>query len=163
MKLLLIILSSLVFFSCKPSEKTTKSSAELVKQEAIAVAELNSGNNGAFLTRENKVIRNEAELKAVWDDAFKNSSKKGPLPEVDFTKNIVVLVALGERNSGGYHINFKSASLKGDNLAVVVEETSPGATCMLTTAMTYSYQIVQLNCQAKNVTFTSEEKVMNCD
>jgi hypothetical protein len=150
-------------FSCKPSEATSKTKKEAVAHEPLVVVVLNNGHNGGFIEKENRIITSEEELKSVWNQAFKNYSKKEPLPEVDFSKNIVVLVALGERNAGGYSIKVKNAVPTKAGILVTVEETSPGKTCMLTTAMTYPYQIVQLNTTNKKITFSANAIVAECD
>jgi len=58
-------------------------------------------------------------------------------PDVDFDVEIALLVAAGERPTGGHTVTIEAARLIGDTLHVDTVERSPGRGCMVTQAITY--------------------------
>src|SRR5437764_12715579 len=53
------------------------------------------------------VLRDEAALANAWR-TLNNGVPGNPAPTVDFSKKMVVLLALGQRNTGGYAVRFDS-------------------------------------------------------
>ena len=160
MKYTLSILSLILLLSCKTSKETT---FDVATNEPILVVELHSGNNGRFEAKEQKVITTKEGLTDVWTKAYGNYLKKDPVPEVDFSKNVVLLVAMGEKNAGGYTIKINKVVGSKLNTVVSILETNPGKNCNLTTAMTYPFQIVQIEKQAKEIVFNTTTKIIECD
>ncbi|MBL4594663.1 MAG: protease complex subunit PrcB family protein [Flavobacteriales bacterium] len=156
-----LLLSAILFLiSCKSNEATTPVETA---PKSISFNQLNAGTNGRFEANEYQVISNEQEFKKVWDLAFANFMDKEPFPSVSFETQLVLLVAMGERNSGGYNISIKSIDETKTNVVVTVEESKPGSTCITTTVMAYPYQIVTIDKSKKEVTFKKTEKVIECE
>ena len=160
MKNIFIFISILGLLSCKPSQSTTSSVAE---KTIFTPIELQSGDNGGFKTKTNLVISTQKEFLKIWGQAFVNYMNKETAPEVDFEKNIILLVALGEKTSGGHTIKVNSVTESKDNTVVKVLEISPGKGCMTAEVITYPYQIVQIEKPNKNIQFSAIEKVIDCD
>ena len=70
-----------------------------------------------------------AELNATVDPAPE-------APAVDFGAHRVLVLTMGSRPTGGYSIDVESLTVDDGTLVVTVRETEPGATCMLTQAVT---------------------------
>ncbi len=157
----LIILFVTVFFSCKSSETATQTEAGS-KSQSIAFSELNSGTNGGFNEKVNQVITDQNTYNEVWAAAFSKFANPQKPNRIDFEKNMVLLVAMGERTSGGYTIKIKSIDDIGENIKVTIKEEKPGTSCMTTSVMTYPYQIVELPKQTKKIMFDTVEKVVEC-
>ena len=117
MKNIFIFISILGLLSCKPSQSTTSSVAE---KTIFTPIELQSGDNGGFKTKTNLVISTQKEFLKIWGQAFVNYMNKETAPEVDFEKNIILLVALGEKTSGGHTIKVNSVTESKDNTVVKV-------------------------------------------
>jgi hypothetical protein len=64
------------------------------------------------------------------------------LPEVDFARNSVVVVAAGQQRSGGFGIEVERVSQKGGDLTIRVVETSPGRNCVTTSELTQPVDVV---------------------
>lgn len=160
MKNIFILISILGLLSCKPSESTTSSVAE---KTVFTPIEIQSGDNGGYKTKTNLVISTQKEFLKIWEQAFANYMNKESAPEVDFKKNIILLVALGEKTSGGYTIKVNSVIESEDNTIVNILNTSPGKGCMTTEALTYPYQIVQIEKPNNTVKFSEMEKVIDCE
>lgn len=160
MKSLIIIVLACLLASCKTGETATNKTAA---QATILAIELNSGVNGGFTEKLNQVITTQETFNKAWEKAYANYMKKPRVPEVDFTKNVVLLVALGEQRSGGYGIKVDKVVSTKSNTTVTIMETKPGKNCNLTTALTYPYQFVQIEKTGKSITFISVEKIIDCD
>lgn len=75
---------------------------------------------------------NQADFKAGWDKLYAGESAPA-LPNVDFTKNSVVLFALGEHKTGGYKARVLHAEAAGAGFVLGFEVTIPGIGCHSTT------------------------------
>ncbi len=150
-------------FSCKTCQPTQKSEGESINNLTVIFNELNSGNNGGFNEKNNKVITNQTELDAIWATAFANYMVKETAPTVDFNTNMLILVALGEQNNGGSEIKVEKITETKTELIVSILETKAGKGCVTTDMMTYPYQIIQLKKSTKKTNFNTLEKVIDCD
>jgi hypothetical protein len=83
------------------------------------------------------VIRDPATWSQFWSELG-----AGVRPEVDFSRDLVIAVASGERVSGGYDIQVWSVGRAGGELRIEVLETSPGAGCLTTAALTQPVDVV---------------------
>jgi hypothetical protein len=64
------------------------------------------------------------------------------MPEVDFTKEMVILVTLGRKNTGGYSIQVTKVESIGDKLRITVARTSPPPGAMAILALTAPFEAV---------------------
>ena len=160
MKKLLIILTSLItLYACS---KANKSMVKYTSKAGILI-ELHSGNNGDFKEETTQVISNNTEFEQVWKQAYANFMIKDEMPEVDFEKNVVLLVAMGEKTSGGHTIKITHLTEVNNNSIANVIATSPGKGCMTTESITYPFQIVQIEKTNKPIEFKVEKKVIDCE
>ena len=109
------------------------------------------------------VIRDGASWQAAWAQTHANMSPVPPLPAVDFSTDMIVLVAMGWRPSGGYQILVEGASeLGADGAVVAVSSTSPGVRCFVTAALTEPVDIVRMPRRDGEIRFTERSGVTNC-
>lgn len=143
----------------------SKANKNLVKASSknSIIIELHSGNNGGFKEETTQVITTQDAFAKVWKQAFANYMRKEEMPEVDFNKNTIILVALGEKTSGGYTIKTTNTTVTNNSTIVNVISTSPGKGCMTTEAITYPYQIVQIDKFDNPIKFNITEKVIDCE
>jgi hypothetical protein len=89
-------------------------------------------------------------------DALYKELRLGTPPDVDFTKNNVVAIFMGQKNTGGYSISVKSITVDDNNTVTVkVRETRPDGG-MVTTALTSPYCIAVIP-KSKEVIVEFEE------
>jgi hypothetical protein len=87
----------------------------------------------------------------------------GDRPDVDFTKNVVVAVAAGERPTGGYEIAVDRVLQANGELTVEVVETAPGPNCVSTGSPTQPVDLVVLpSLAAKSWSFVDRKEVRGC-
>ena len=95
--------------------------------------------------------------------AFWSELGMGQRPAVDFTKDIVVAVAAGQRPSGGYEIQVRRVTRQAGELTVEVLETAPGPNCMTSAALTQPVDVVVLQgVSVQSWSFLEQQEVRGC-
>jgi hypothetical protein len=116
---------------------------------------LDKGFSSGIRERKFVVAKTEQEWQDLWRaHGAKVSPPKEP-PSVDFEKEMVVAVFLGERHSGGYRIEIVriEEDLQNRQLTVGWRETKPPPGAMTIQALTQPYQIVKLKTSEFPVAF----------
>lgn len=90
----------------------------------------------AFTQRERLVITNTEDWADAWVRFHGAVEPLPAVPAVDFSQRMVVLAAMGQRNTGGFVITVEGVYRDDDRLLVEVLETSPGPSCFTTAALT---------------------------
>lgn len=119
------------------------------------------GASGGYRERAALVIRTEEQWQALWDRHAATILPKPRPPKVDFTKEMVIAVFLGEQPTGGFSVTITQVEQRVDALRVVVEETAPPPDAMVTQAFSSPYHLVRLKTTDLPIDFefrTSREK-----
>lgn len=112
--------------------------------------------------RERLVIRRPGEWGAAWQRITAASFPARPLPPVDFSRELVVLAAMGERPTGGYSITIDGVFEARGRLYVQVRETSPGRNCIVTEALTQPIDAVRVPRHDGTVAFVERAETRSC-
>ena len=115
-----------------------------------------------YLSETRAVIDNAADLAAAWSRALALQADPPAPPDVDFTHDRVLLVALGERATGGYGIEVARADRVGSDVVVEVLSTSPGRGCVVSDALTQPVDIVKIPRDSGTVRFEESTAVRDC-
>ncbi|HEY8210989.1 MAG TPA: protease complex subunit PrcB family protein [Myxococcaceae bacterium] len=108
------------------------------------------------------VIRDQQAWASAWATLMKpNPGASGP-PIVDFSSEMVILAAMGERNRGGFGIDMTEAALASDALYVSVLETSPGVSCVTTDAITSPVALTRVARYDGEVKFSENARTTDC-
>lgn len=105
------------------------------------------------------VVRDSATFATLWKTTWPDE----PVPAVDFGSHTVLLVAMGERSSGGYSIQVGEVASEGYGLRAVVRSTAPGSGCAVTLALTQPVDCVSIPVVGAAARFVEESKVTRCD
>lgn len=108
------------------------------------------------------VIRDVEGWQAAWETITANHSPRPALPAVDFAREMVVLVALGMRSSGGYSAEIRRVLRTGDGISVDYVARSPGSDCFVTGAITHPIDVVIVPRVDGTAVFAKHEQVTNC-
>lgn len=109
------------------------------------------------------VIRDDDTWRETWKQIhYGGSPELPPLPEVDFSREMIILVALGGRPTGSYGIIIEGAYERADRLEVLVRSVSPGKDCVVTQMITAPIDIVRLPKTSQSVSFRETEIVHEC-
>lgn len=121
--LFLAIVGSFLLSACgSQSAPATPPAAEIVRW---------SGQNGGGDTPATRVLRTAEEWSAFW----RQVERPAPQP-FDATKQMAVVVALGEKRTGGFSVEIDSAQAADGNLVVTYREAAPDPSMMVTQALT---------------------------
>lgn len=89
-------------------------------------------------------IRSQTEWQKVWRQHTSASTAPAPLPSVDFDKEIVAAVFLGQKPTSGYGVEISAAEVSDGSLTVFVKETSPNPRAIVTQGITQPFHIVRI-------------------
>lgn len=112
--------------------------------------------------QERIVVRDEASWGALWPRIVGSHSPRPAPPVVDFTREMLLVVSMGTRASGGYVIAIDSLAVSGDSLRVVVREQSPGPRCGTTAALSAPVALARIERSDLPVSFVTREVVKDC-
>lgn len=112
---------------------------------------------------ENLVIRDQESWTAFWD-RFRTGTETATPPQVSFQERMVLVMALGTRNTGGYSVEINRVRAMDDGtLNVVGIESIPGENCSTTQALTYPVDAVLVARTEGEVHFEAEASVYRCE
>jgi hypothetical protein len=109
-------------------------------------------------------VFDKAKFAEYWSQAFANRNPAPALPEVDFSREFVVVAALGERSSGGFAIEVSGADGE-KGVEVQIATTAPGKNCVVSLAMTQPVDFVKVARPTSGptpVTFVEKTTVRDC-
>jgi PrcB C-terminal len=87
----------------------------------------------------------------------------GDRPGVDFSKDMVIAVAAGQRPSGGHEIAVKQISQANGELTIEVLETRPGPGCIATTSLTQPVDVVVIpRVNSQGWSFVEQQEIRAC-
>ncbi len=87
----------------------------------------------------------------------------GDRPAVDFTRNVVVAVATGQRPTGGYEVAIDRVTQTDGELTVEVVERTPGPNCMTTASLTQPVDVVVVPVtDARGWSFMERKEIRGC-
>jgi len=111
---------------------------------------------------ERLVVRDVNAWSNVWTSISAKVTPAPPAPTIDFATRMVVVAALGQRNSGGYTIRVDSAMTTTDGLTVWTSTIDPGSGCLTTAALTQPVDVASLPRIDGAVRFIDVHAVAHC-
>jgi PrcB C-terminal len=99
------------------------------------------------------VLRDAASLAQWWAAAWRTVSPPPAVPDVDFTREMLVIVALGAKPTSGYDVVIESATLQRDGIVVVARTASPPGSVVLLPVVTHPVDIARLPLRSDPVRF----------
>jgi PrcB C-terminal len=115
-----------------------------------------------FKTAAREVIRSDADWRIAWAKLFACRGPAPELPVLDFSREMVLVAALGQRNTGGFAVRIDGATVSDGVLRVQVVETRPGPGCVTTQALTYPVAIARVPRHDREVQFVERVDVADC-
>jgi len=128
-RILLLGMASVMMASCSINV-LNNTNANL----GIAFEVLKQDAYGGREQKSSVVISSQADLASLYKELGWSN-----VPMVDFNKNNVVALFMGQKSTGGYSINVRKISVDGDTTTVYVKTTEPEG--MATMALTAPYTI----------------------
>lgn len=88
-----------------------------------------------------------------WADLWRLHAPGEPMPNVNFTKSMVVGVFLGTRNTGGHAVEITRIEPDADGLVVAYRERRPEPDAMLAQVLTFPHHLVRTDLRTGPVRF----------
>ncbi|MCJ8313577.1 MAG: protease complex subunit PrcB family protein [Saccharospirillaceae bacterium] len=117
----------------------------------------NSKTNGELGSKTFKVLKSQAE----YFDELANYSTDAT-KTIDFDHAQVILLDIGQRNSGGYSVEISDINEFDDYIKVEVNIQSPGNGCITTQALTNPYKFIELQ-GTKEITINESLVSIDCE
>jgi hypothetical protein len=106
-------------------------------------------------------IRSEADWQRLWATMTRGGSYR-PLPQVDFSREMLLVAAMGARSSGGYAIRITGVRETRRALTVSVLRRSLGPRCGATAAITEPADIVRVPMSTKPIRWVYRDVAPRC-
>lgn len=129
----------------------------------VTLRRLNSSAYSGYGEPKRLVVRDTETWADVWKQMWQWQSTEPALPVIDFDREMILVVALGERPSGGYSILIDSVQATVDQLTVSVRIVSPGSGCVVPTVMTQPVDVVYVPRLEVGVQFVQRSETRECD
>ena len=118
--------------------------------------------NSGIRERAQHIVRDSAGWVALWTQLYARHGSPPPPPPFDPTREQFVLVALGQRATGGYNILLDSAAVVRDSVLVYVTTSAPGPRCGTTGALTHPVDVARMPRLALPARFVERATVTDC-
>jgi hypothetical protein len=111
------------------------------------------GAHSEIRKTERATARTQAEWAALWKRHAGTLPQAAEVPKVDWSKEMVLAVFMGERSTGGYFVQIRGAREQAGKLAAEVEYGMPKPGGFVTEAFTAPFHIVAVSKSALPVTW----------
>ena len=108
------------------------------------------------------VIRDREAWRRYWSEIHRPFIPSPAPPEVDFSREIIVLAAMGTRPSGGFVIRIDSASVDAAGMLVRVTQVVPGKGCAVPAVVTQPVDLVRVSATQLPVSFAERVEKTDC-
>lgn len=111
---------------------------------------------------ETVAITDAAALAQLWARMWSHQQQAPPVPQVDFTKHVVVVAALGTLNTTGTDVMFERAQLLSGGVVVDFIRRLPDHTCRTETAARQPVDVALVERRPGSVTLRPEDRRYSC-
>ena len=116
----------------------------------VPVTTIAKGQMSAIDAPREVVVRDAAEWKKLWQQ----HNWDDPPPAIDFSKDTVVGVFLGARNTAGHTVEITSVEKEGNTLTVRYVERRPSSRDVTAQVITMPFHLARVPAHAGDVVFT---------
>jgi hypothetical protein len=110
----------------------------------LSIATVEKGDRSGIRKPLQTVIRNQDEWKAFWKRHSSTDANPTLAPIVDFDREMIVGIFLGEKSTGGYEVEIVRAERRDSLLYFYYREESPPPGAMVTQALTQPFHLVRV-------------------
>jgi hypothetical protein len=90
------------------------------------------------------VVRTQADWDKLWHRHYSGANNPPPFPRIDFDRDLVIGIFLGQKPTGGHAVAITRAEQRDSYLYVFYREKSPPPNAMVTQALTQPFDIVRV-------------------
>jgi PrcB C-terminal len=116
----------------------------------LSIATVEKGYRSGIRESLQTVIRNRDEWNAFWKRHSTTDTHPVLAPIVNFDREIVVGIFLGEKSTGGYEVEIVRAERRDSSIYFYYREESPPPNAMVTQALTQPFHLVKITKDQKH-------------
>jgi len=118
-----------------------------------SVRTLRTGAHSGVQKPERVVIRTQVEFDSLWKRSQASKQTSEAAPKIDWSKELVLAVFLGSRNTGGYGVRIVDTREVDGKLEIKVEERRPIAGGVVSQGFTSPFHIAAVPASTLSVTW----------
>ena len=126
------------------------------KDGALPFDKLWVDNNASVSAAQTLVLRDAATFQQVWNSAMQNHVPAPAVPQVDFTRRMVLAVFIGTRPNGCYGVAIDKVAVSNGVLTVGYREAKPAPETICTQMITSPAVMVEIDHIDGRVEFVAE-------
>ncbi|HET9423950.1 MAG TPA: protease complex subunit PrcB family protein [Gemmatimonadaceae bacterium] len=108
------------------------------------------------------VIRDAESWREYWTAIHRPFVPAPALPEVDFTREMVVLAAMGSRPSGGYAVRIDHAMADSARVILRIRSMIPGSGCAVPAVLTQPLDMARIPATTRVIGFVEHVERIDC-
>ncbi len=140
----LSLLACLLAAACQAAHQGGAHTDGSSARAPVEFATVARGDQSGFAGPARMVIRTREGWSVYWSRHAANRLPPPPCPEIDFARDMVVVLSLGERPSAGYAVEVHSVEREGAFLRVQARERKPAPGTGQAAVVTHPFHIVRL-------------------
>ena len=152
----LFVIYIFLLSSCSSSSTINKQTM-IISQDTITFETLAEDFYGGMTDSKFIVIKEETTLNKIYKLINKSKSPGIKIPIINFEKETVLVLFLGEKSSGGHSISVEQILDENEKVTVKYKVTLPKLGEMVTTVMTQPYCIIKIPITSKEVIFDKKD------
>lgn len=108
------------------------------------------------------VVRDSDAWRETWQTIHRPFIPPPAVPPIDFSREMVIVAALGTRSSEGYEVVFENIREDTAGIEVAVRVTEPARGCPVAAVMTQPVDLARIPASARPVRFRQRSVVVPC-
>ena len=154
MKFSVLLLTFLL--GCNSSKNMNTSMNKNYEYSQVSFETLIEDQMGGYVKEEIRVISDRKSLLEVYGYVNRIRKPGFSIPEIDFSKETVIAVFMGEKTTGGYGVIVEDVKEEKGKLVVAIKETKPSPGDMIITVITQPFCVVKINSSNKELVFKKQ-------
>jgi hypothetical protein len=130
----------------------------LFQGESVSFRTVDKGPASGFQAPQQSFIATQKEWVETWITREGPVTPKRPHPEIDFSREVVIVAALGAKNTGGYAVEITRIVRTKDAIEVYLRRTAPAENAKVPTGATSPFVLARMAKPDRPVTFRDDEK-----
>lgn len=146
-----------MFMTNSRPEVPSQNQQAQIQATTVSFTEIARGAKSKIADKSNYLITSQAEMNELW----KLVDAKGPVPTVDFSREVVMAIFGGTQPTTGYEISVARV-IDAANRVVSVNLVQPAGTCSVKRATTTPYEIIRAPITSLGVTHEDIQTIKEC-
>jgi len=106
-----------------------------------------------FIESQYTLVESKEALVSIFETINSTREPGMEIPSIDFSTESILLLAMGQKNTGGYSISVDRIVNEGDDWVVYVKNSAPGPTDFVTDVITTPCILVSIPKTSSNIVF----------